>query len=142
MISHPLCALVNCPNRSIADYTAATKCLCSTRATSTERSRGLFMTFRGSSRGTLPPFIWLYRGRGDRFLKLVESYLQEAVANGMASAAGATVTQSREIQDMPDQGERVVDGAGLHALILPLCDKGPQTPHVHLPERQFADGIG
>ena len=43
--------------------------------------------FSPEQQKNIASIVWLYRGHGDRFLKLVESYLDEAVADGKAAAA-------------------------------------------------------
>lgn len=46
--------------------------------------------FSPEQQKNIASIIWLYRGQGDRFLKLVESYLNQAVDNGMATASPLT----------------------------------------------------
>jgi len=46
--------------------------------------------FSPEQQKNISSIIWLYRGQGDRFLKLVESYLDQAMADGKESAASLT----------------------------------------------------
>ena len=46
--------------------------------------------FSPEQQKNIASIIWLYRGQGDQFLKLVESYLNEAVTDGSATAAPLT----------------------------------------------------
>ena len=43
--------------------------------------------FSPEQQRNIAAIVWLYRGQSDRFLKLVESYLAQAIANGQATAA-------------------------------------------------------
>ena len=43
--------------------------------------------FSPEQQKNIAAIIWLYRGQGDRFLALLESYLAQAIANGEAAAA-------------------------------------------------------
>ena len=49
-------------------------------------SRAIF-DFSPEQQKNIAAIVWLYRGQTDRFLKLVESYLDQAVAKGEATAA-------------------------------------------------------
>lgn len=49
-------------------------------------SRAIY-DFSPEQQKNIASIIWLYRGQGDRFLKLVESYLAQAVADGGKAAA-------------------------------------------------------
>ena len=48
-------------------------------------SRAIF-DFSPEQQKNIAAIVWLYRGQSDRFLKLVESYLAQAVQEGMATA--------------------------------------------------------
>ncbi len=48
-------------------------------------SRAIF-DFSPEQQKNIAAIVWLYRGQSDRFLKLVESYLEQAVAEGKATA--------------------------------------------------------
>lgn len=52
-------------------------------------SRAIY-DFSPEQQKNIASIIWLYRGQGDRFLKLVESYLAQAVADGEAAEAPLT----------------------------------------------------
>ena len=47
-------------------------------------SRAIF-DFSPEQQKNIAGIVWLYRGQSDRFLKLVESYLAQAVAEGQAT---------------------------------------------------------
>ena len=47
-------------------------------------SRAIF-DFSSEQQKNIAAIVWLYRGQSDRFLKLVESYLAQAVAKGEAT---------------------------------------------------------
>ena len=64
----------------------ATMSLCSTRATSTARSRAPSSTSAPSSRRTSPPSSGSTEASQSGFLRLVESYLAQAVVEGQAAA--------------------------------------------------------
>lgn len=49
-------------------------------------SRAIY-DFSPEQQKNIAAIVWLYRGQGDRFLKLVESYLARALAEGAASVA-------------------------------------------------------
>jgi type I restriction enzyme M protein len=49
-------------------------------------SRAIY-DFSPEQQKNIASIIWVYRGQGDRFLKLVESYLAQAVADGKAAEA-------------------------------------------------------
>ena len=49
-------------------------------------TRAIF-DFSPEQQRNIAAIVWLYRGQSDRFLKLVESYLAQAIANGQATAA-------------------------------------------------------
>jgi type I restriction enzyme M protein len=46
--------------------------------------------FSPEQQKNIASIVWLYRGQGERFLKLVESYLEHAVADGKAAAEPLT----------------------------------------------------
>ena len=56
------------------------------RATSSARSRAPVCDFSPEQQKNIAAIVWLYRGQAERFLKLVESYLAQAVADGQAAA--------------------------------------------------------
>jgi type I restriction enzyme M protein len=62
----------------------ATMCSCSMHVRSSARSRARSATSARSSR-KLAAIVWLYRGQQDRFRKLVERYLSQAVELGAKS---------------------------------------------------------
>lgn len=49
-------------------------------------SRAIY-DFSPEQQKNIAAIVWLYRGQGERFLKLVESYVDQAVADGKAAAA-------------------------------------------------------
>jgi type I restriction enzyme M protein len=49
-------------------------------------SRAIY-DFSPEQQKNIASLVWLYRGQGDRFLKLVESYLEQAVTDGSKTAA-------------------------------------------------------
>ncbi|MBD3763086.1 hypothetical protein, partial [Rhizorhabdus sp.] len=43
--------------------------------------------FAPEQQKNIAAIVWLYRGQADRFLKLVESYLAQAIGEGQATTA-------------------------------------------------------
>ena len=56
------------------------------RSMSIARSRAQSSTSAPEQQKNIAAIVWLYRGQSERFLELVESYLQQAVAEGQATA--------------------------------------------------------
>ena len=55
-------------------------------------SRAIF-DFSSEQQKNIAAIVWLYRGQSDRFLKLVESYLAQAVAKGEATGDSLAVLE-------------------------------------------------
>ena len=63
-------------------------------------SRAIY-DFSPEQQKNIAAIVWLYRGQSDRFLRLVESYLEQAVAEGQATAEPL-----RDLREDPRQADR------------------------------------